>query len=92
MATFNDAQEMKKAHPATFFAPTSDALAAVRTRSLVKICADDVERFWVNVTVVEGDRLQGTVDNDLLHTEVHQLKCDDVVAFELRHIYQIYQD
>lgn len=92
MAIFTDAQEMKKMYPATFDAPTSNELAAVHAGSLVKICADDVERFWVIVTEVEGNRLQGTVDNDLLHSNVHQLKSDDVVSFELRHIYQVYQE
>ena len=92
MAIFNDAQKMNKMYLATFEAPSSDELAAVRAGYLVKICADDIERFWVNVTDVNGDRLQGTVDNDLLHSDAHQLKSDDVVSFELRHIYQIFQD
>jgi hypothetical protein len=92
MAAFTDAQGMQKMYPATFEAPSSDELAKLRVGSLVKICADDVERFWVIVTVVDGNSLQGTVDNDLRHTNVHQLKSDDVVSFELRHIYQIFQD
>lgn len=92
MAVFTDAQEMQNMYPATFDAPSSDELAKVRAGSLVKICADDVERFWVIVTVVEGNSLQGRIDNDLQHTSVHRLKSDDVVLFELRHIYQIYQD
>jgi hypothetical protein len=92
MAIFNDAQQMHKMYPATFEAPSSDELAPVRVGSLVKICADDLERFWVIVTDVKGDRLQGTVDNDLLHSDVHQLKSNDVVSFELRHIYQIFED
>ena len=92
MAIFTDAQEMQKMYPATFEVPSPDELAKVRSGSLVKICADDVERFWVIVTVVEGNSLQGTVDNVLRYTDVHQLKSDDVVSFELRHIYQIFQD
>ena len=92
MAIFNDAQEMNKMYPATFDAPSSNELAAVHAGSLVKICADDVERFWVIVTDVEGNQLRGTVDNDLMHSDVHQLKSDDVVSFELRHIYQVYQE
>jgi methylmalonyl-CoA mutase N-terminal domain/subunit len=92
MAIFNDAQQLQKMYPTTFEAPSSDELAEVRVGSLVKICADDVERFWVIVTDVKGAKLQGTVDNDLLHSDVHQLKSDDVVSFELRHIYQIFKD
>lgn len=92
MAIFNDAQELQKIYPATFEAPSVEELAAVRPGSLVKICADDVERFWVVVTEVAGDKVQGTVDNDLLHSSVHQLKSDDIVSFELRHIYQIFQE
>lgn len=92
MAIFNDAQQLQKMYPATFEAPSSGELAAVRVGTLVKICADDVERFWVIVTHVGGDMLLGTIDNDLLHSDVHQLKCRDAVSFELRHIYQIFQD
>ncbi|MFZ6727484.1 hypothetical protein ACO0K2_18490 [Undibacterium sp. MH2W] len=92
MVFFNDAQELSKLYPETFEAPSQDELASVREGSLVKICANDVERFWVIVKNVDGDKLQGTVDNELSHGEVHHLKCDDVVSFELRHIYQIFQD
>jgi hypothetical protein len=45
MAIFNDAQQMHKMYPATFEAPSSDELAPVRVGSLVKICADDLERL-----------------------------------------------
>ncbi|PRC93501.1 hypothetical protein [Solimicrobium silvestre] len=92
MAIFSDAQQMHKMYPATFEAPSSDELSEVRVGSLVKICADDIERFWVKVTDVKGDRLQGTVDNNLLHSDAHQLKSDDVVSFELRHIYQVFHE
>ena len=92
MTIFNDAQELKKRFPTTFEAPSPAELAALHAGSIVKICADDVERFWVIVTQVDGDRLQGTIDNDLLRSNVHKLKSDDLVSFELRHIYQIAPD
>ena len=92
MAIFNDAQQLGKMYPETFEAPSQGELASVRTGSLVKICANDIERFWVIVTNANGDKLQGTVDNELSHGAVHHLKCDDVVSFELRHIYQIFRD
>jgi hypothetical protein len=90
MAIFTDAQKMHEMHPTTFEAPTLSELATVQVGSTVKICADDIERFWVDVTKVNGDKLEGSIDNDLLHSHVHQLKCSDVVTFELRHIFQVY--
>lgn len=88
MKVLIDAQKMRKMHPATFKAPSPRELDTVHPGSVVKICAGN-ERFWVIVTDVQGFRLQGTVDNDLVHSNVHQLKYGDVVSFELRHIYQI---
>ena len=92
MAIFNDAQELQKSYPDTFQAPSPDELKALRVGSLVKICADDVERFWVIVTHLQGGQLQGTIDNELVKTEMHRLRCDDVVSFERRHIYEIFRD
>jgi len=92
MAIFNDAQQLGRMYPETFDVPSLGELASVLVGSLVKICADDIERFWVIVTNADGNNLQGIVDNDLSRSSVHNLKCGDVVSFELRHIYQIFQD
>lgn len=92
MAIFNDAQQLGRMHPETFDAPSLGELASVRVGSLVKICADGIERFWVVVTYADDDKLQGIVDNDLSRSSVHNLKCGDVVSFELRHIYQIFKN
>lgn len=91
-ATFTDAQAMARAHPDTFEAPGAAELARVGPGSLVKVCASDCERFWVEVSGRVADTLFGTVDNDLLYTDQHGLALGDRVAFELRHIYDVWPE
>ncbi|MCJ8601077.1 DUF2314 domain-containing protein [Klebsiella pneumoniae] len=88
---FINAQEMAAKHPTTFYAPSSAALAKVIPGTFVKVCAGR-ERFWVLVRTVEGDNVTGEVNNDLQLTEEHGLKCGDQVAFQLCHIYDIYEE
>lgn len=83
---FRDAQKMHFLHPKWFDAPTAYKLQEVQVGHYVKICADP-ERFWVQVTQRDGDKLVGKVNNDLVCTHAHGLSCDDYVEFETRHIY-----
>lgn len=59
VASFTDAEAKHAMNPATFEAPSADELASVRIGSLVKICADEIEQFWVEVTNVNGDNWMG---------------------------------
>ena len=50
--------------------------------------AGDTEKAWVEVKSIDGDKLTGVVDNDLvLMTSV---KDGDEVSFRLKHILAIY--
>jgi hypothetical protein len=89
---FTDAQAMATMYPATFEAPTTAELASIQPGSLVKICAREAERFWVQVTTRTGNHLSGRVDNDLVYTERHGLTLGDTVTFETRHVYAVWQD
>ena len=87
--TFTDAQLMAVRHPDTFEAPTLEELSRIAVGDYVKICAMDRERFWVQVTGIEGELLTGEVNNQLLMTDFHGLRCGDTVVFERRHVYQV---
>lgn len=84
--TFEDAQALALAHPSTFEAPSPEVLAGLQVGHFVKVCVGR-ERFWVKLTALDGDRLTGHVDNDLVRTDQHGLRCGDVVQFERRHVY-----
>ena len=81
-----DAKVQAKKHPATFHYP-KDEIKDIRESDYVKICHNG-ERFWVMLTEVNGNKLVGFVNNDLVRE--HPFKCDDKVSFEKRHIYQVY--
>jgi len=87
--TFVDAQEKQRLNPATFEAPTAEELDAVRPGWHVKVCVDDLERFWVKVATINGNKISGKVDNDLVLTAKHGLLLGDMITFERRHVYQI---
>lgn len=87
LPTFIDAQEMAKLHPKTFSAPTLEEVKKVKVGDFVKVCVDNLERFWVEVTEISEDRIQGKISNDLLHFD--NMKFGDVISFESRHVYDI---
>ncbi|ENE5752153.1 hypothetical protein ACFLMW_003778 [Salmonella enterica] len=89
MTQFVDAQAMARRYPSTFSAPSEAELSMITPGTHVKICAGDCERFWVLVTAVTHAGITGTIDNDLVRTAIHGLRCDDVVTFEPRHVYDI---
>ena len=87
MSEFLDAQEQNKKHPDTFEVPTKETLDSLTSDVWVKIC-ENKERFWVQVKEVDGDKITGRVDNDLVFE--HDFKCDDEIQFEKRHILSTY--
>lgn len=89
MATFVNAQKMAKEHPNTFEAPTASELCRIGKGTFVKVCADEVERFWVKITKRNGNQLTGVVDNDLFFTGQHGLVCGDEIFFGTECVYSI---
>lgn len=81
-----DAQAMARSYPDSFEAPSQAQLDAVAPGSWVKI-ATSGERFWIKVVTVEGVRITGVIDNDLVRTAQHGLQCGDRVTCEKRHLY-----
>jgi hypothetical protein len=86
---FVDAQHMALIHPDTFDAPSKVALNRIKVGDYVKVCANNKERFWVQVTHIDGQNLTGVVNNDLVETKHHGLSCNDIVEFAKCNIYQV---
>lgn len=90
---FIDAQQMAVMHPDTFEAPTLDDLAALKVGDYAKVGAKArsgiTERFWCYVVEIDGEKVTGTVNNDLVLTSHHGLAEEDKLIFEKRHIYSI---
>ncbi len=84
---FVDAQQMKQMHPGTFEAPDHYDLGALKIGDTVKICAYQ-ERFWVEITEINGTIITGRIDNILI---TPLLKYNETIQFESRHIFDIWK-
>ncbi len=82
---FEDAQELKKQYPETFYAPSSEDLKQIKPGDFVKICAYQ-ERFWAEVISVNDDAITARVDNVLL---MWHLKYNDIITFKTYNVYAI---
>ena len=82
---FEDAQQLAKKYPDTFYAPDESRLSQIKPGDFIKVCALN-ERFWVEVTAIENERIEGKVANDLL---MDGLRFDDAICVEQRHVYDI---
>lgn len=85
-----DFQQLHSELPGTFPIPTEEALNNINAGDLVRICVDN-ERFWVRVLGVDGDKVNGFIYSDMLHTVYHGLKANDPIEFEKKHIFRINQ-
>ncbi len=86
----NDACEMAKAHPKSFYAPTDKELLSIKPGSYVKV-SNRYERFWVRVVEVGGHRIKGTMANTLGHftPESPEGGFGDEIELALHHVYEV---
>lgn len=87
-ATFENAQALRRAHPATFQAPTERQCLFIQEGQHVKVCSHN-ERFWVLVTENDGGCITGTVANTLIFDFEHGLNFGDLVCVGYDEIYDI---
>ena len=90
---WTNAQELARAHPNTFEAPSVKELEIIVAGDLVKIC-NGTERFWARVVSVIGEEHPGgsriihaIVDNELLCNDYYDL--GDAIQFRGWHVYSI---
>ena len=89
-----NAQEMARSHPETFDAPVNPSL---EPGDHVKVCVQfeqqsslcQGERFWVELTAVKGDILEGVIVNKLIASDLHGLSEGDAIRFHAINVYSI---
>ncbi len=79
-----DAQQIAAEHPLTFEVPDDADLDAIAAGSSVKVC-NGSDRFWVLVTSVDGDRIHGTIQNDI----EPEGNVGEPISLERRHVYDV---
>lgn len=87
MFNFVDAEQMNRRNPSCFELPDPKKINSLKPGHYVKVCHNN-ERFWVIVKEVEGNKIKGIINNDLIMEQ--PFKCDDEIEFEKRHIYNVF--
>lgn len=83
-----DAADLAKRHPLTFEVPSAQEIAAVEVGDYIKVCFNDLERMWLQVTL--RDDVQGVFYAALRNQPVVVgAKYGDVYTVEPKNIYQI---
>jgi len=83
-----DAQQMAKTYPDSFKAPAQEELDSVKVGDCVKICINNKERLWVEVTAIGGGQLKGRIDNHPV--EIDDVTFGDSILFKKENIYNIF--
>ena len=81
-----NARKLHKENPDTFHRD----ITGVVTGSFVKICQLDIEqaeRFWIEVTKINGTTITGEVRNQLLYSPIQY---GDTLVVELDNIYEVF--
>ena len=76
-------------NPTTFHIPSKEELEVLTIGSTVKVSAAG-ERFWATIEKISDDGIIGKIDNDLIRGHEHNLFFDDLIAFKLKNIINIY--
>lgn len=86
---FENAREMSKKHPETFYAPSSQELSKLKEGHFVKVCVNS-ERFWCEIVEVdqESESIKASVANELIYSDI---AVGEELSFKFENIYDIYQ-
>ena len=84
-----DGRAMKNAFPHSFSLPSAEQLASITPGTFLKVCAND-ERFWVCVLAVDGDTIDGRIDNEMIRPLNRAMfKCGDAIRLHPRHVLDV---
>jgi uncharacterized protein YegJ (DUF2314 family) len=83
-----DAQQMAKAYPNSFEVPDQKELDLVKVGDSVKICINNKERLWIEVTEINGGQLKGKIDNCPI--VIDDVAFGDSISFRKENIYSIF--
>ena len=94
--SIDDAQKLADEYPYTFYKPSPEVISQLKPGNQAKVIfrfeSDDptnpeAERMWVEITEVKNGKFYGCLDNIPVYIE--DLKLNDPVEFEARHIIEI---
>jgi len=91
--TLIDGVVQHAAHPDSFHVPDSAETVTLKPGQFVKVGFQEganTERAWVEVKSVNGDRVIGIVNNDLVLMKT--VKDGDTISFAFKHILGIYHE
>jgi len=97
LVNFLDGEQRDEQYPDDFPIPSKEEKDALEIGDWVKVGLEDYpteqllkgERFWVELTAIDGLRLTGTVINDLEFADDHGVDYGDTLSFEMRHVIDI---
>lgn len=83
----------------TFEVPSEARIAKLKTGNTIKIGIKQnndpnefgAERCWANIKSIEGDSFICSIDNDLVMTDLHGIKYEDLVRVKKHNILAIYE-
>jgi len=84
-----DAQAMARKYPKTFEAPDEKELKEVKVGDSVKVCINNKERLWVEVTEIDGGDLKGRIDNHPIFED--SIDFGSAIQFKKENIYAIFK-
>ena len=91
MFTLIDGIAQRLAHPDTFHIPNTTEVVALKPGQYVKLGFQEggnTERAWVEIKSIDGRRLTGVVNNDIVLMKT--VKDGDEVSFEFQNIIGIF--
>lgn len=88
---FVDAQDMHRNHPQTFEVPSNEDLNGISKYDFVKVSCNN-ERFWIEVTSVDGDKIKGTVSNGLFMEGNEELVFGKEIEVTKNNVFDIIKD
>ncbi len=80
---FVDGIQKNKEHPESFLIPSDKEKDKMEAGFHIKV-SHNKERFWSEVILIDGDKINARIDNDLVLEQ--PFKCDDIILVERRHI------
>ena len=94
--SLDNAEEVHKQHPDTFWIPTQNIRENLQVGQLVKLLfrisngsEDQVERMWVEITKKFDDEYEGILDNDPYCTK--KITAGLKVNFQAKHVIEVYE-
>lgn len=84
----------KKQNPSAYV-PNAVELAKIKKGDSLKLGIQTSvgnDFFWITVTVIDGNKMKGQVENKLVHAEHHGFDQQDEINFKQNNVFKIYKN